>query len=126
MLPFGDSGYNLRTRAESNLGVPKSETTKKRMSKPKSAKHSQNISKARKGIKLSEDTKKKLSKINKGKALSAETCKKMSASRCKYIWVTPEGEFNTIKDAAEYYGVRTETIGHRVKRGEEGYSKILK
>lgn len=66
----------------SQVSLPKSEKTKLKMKEHiKSVEHRKHISEAKKGIPLSDITKRKLSEANKGKHLSEETRKKISESQ---------------------------------------------
>lgn len=38
--------------------------------------------------------------------------------------ITPDGQFDTVKAAAEYYGVDRSTIGNRIRRGDPGWSLV--
>lgn len=68
-MAIAQRGIKKRARTESereylssiNKGIPKKETTKQKMRKPKSTEHRENIRKARLGKTLSEETRKKIS-----------------------------------------------------------------
>lgn len=66
------NGYNLRKIASSNVGLPCSEETRKKMSE------------AHKGLQRSEEHRKNLSKALTGKKLSPETIAKRTASRAGF------------------------------------------
>lgn len=80
-------------------GVPKSEATKKALSKahkgvPKSEAHKKAISDAKKGVPLSEATKKAMSEARKGHSVSEATKKAIGKARSKKILqFTKYGEF---------------------------------
>ena len=78
---FLELGYNINPIAGPHLGSKRSEETKKKMSQwVRTTEMKQNISNARKGIKLSDETKEKLRIINTGRKISKSTKKKMSIS----------------------------------------------
>ena len=61
------------------------------------------MSERQKGVRLSEETKKKISEAHKGKPLSKEHVAKIAEANKKTVICIETGElFNSVKEAAEY------------------------
>jgi hypothetical protein len=79
--------------------------------------HRAKMSEVRKGIKMPNEQRDKISRSMLGKKKSKETrdkMKKASSFRCKPVSTT-NGIFNSIAEAADYYGVSHTTILYRIK-----------
>ena len=87
---------------------PKSEETKKNMSKSKSDEHRKNISTARKGMTFSDEHKYKMSEAQKGK--------NKGSKNYRYAPFTINNiKYETLPEAAEVIGCAHQTIWKRLK-----------
>jgi hypothetical protein len=102
--------HSVETRkkiSQAEKGKIVSEETRRKMSITR---------KGKPGKKHTQETKEKISKIHSGKVTSDETKLKMSNnSKSKKPIQTPDGVFNSIRDAATYYKLTHDGISYRVK-----------
>lgn len=97
---------------------------------------------SKRGGKLSDETRAKMSAANKGRPNSPEAIAKIS-QKAKQRWAeekwvisrgaehyktkpvtTPDGQFSTLRDAAEYFGVTRNVVGRRARLGKDGWGHL--
>lgn len=98
-----NKGYNIRSKAESNLGLIHSEESKRKQSESRKGKYSGSNS-PKYGKHLSEETRNKISKTLTGKHLSEETKRKISESNKGKHTGERNGMFGKTGEQHPFYG----------------------